>query len=522
MQEVTIRKGSVLLAVVAAMIVAMAICLPANAWAADDDLAIGTLADKASNSAADPDADAETPASAAFVKNKAKLDVDKSQGWLVEKGTYYFALATDASKVIGSKGAIQAKTGAKNQQWKIAFDYNSQCYTITNAKTGKVLSVSAKAKKGSKLKESKLVKKKQRLTKLSTIPSFNIPIPSQRWKLKSNKNGYYLVSAANEDLVVDLSGAKAKLAKKKSKNSYFWFVGVDGTYAENGIGNGTYTVKSQAKKSFLNITKSKVTKNALAGVGAAKTLWGEMFDFEYLRNGYYKIVNYNSGMVLTAKNAKKVYQTKYGSTDKKYQLWKPVIVGENGAVQLINKGNGKALTVKGNTTKLTLAEPAADDAKQKWLINPTTTGLTTVGKEALHRANKKTSETKYAIVIDMTAHEYFLFRKASASQDGAPWVLDDTCRCSTGKPGARTSTASNGTLGGRADPPKGRVEGVPALYCYWAGGSGYLHSIVTYGPQGENQLGWNISLGCIRLPYDHAKYIYDMKISGTRMVRYYV
>ena len=489
------------------MLLAVVLCAPAAAWAEDGGLAAGTAI------ASQAEGDQEAPAANAFVQSTAKLDVDKSQGWLVANGTYYFALASDATQVMGSGGYVQAKSGAKAQKWSIKFDYNTQCYTITNAKTGKVLAAKGKAKSGSVLTEAKLKKKSQSLTKWSGVPRYTVPIPTQRWKLKSDKDGYYLVSAVNKTMVVDLSGGRAHLTKEKNaKQSHFWFVGASGTYTADGLANATYTLKSQAGKGFLNIGSSSIKKNAVAKVGNALTLWGQMFDFEYAGGGYYKIVNYNSGLVLTGKGGK-VYQADYANKTKLYQQWKPVIVGADGAIQLVNRKTGQALAASGS--HLVLAAASASDVSQRWSINPTTTGLTTVGKKALRRANKKTSKTRHMIVIDMTAHEYFLFHKANKDKSGAPWELEDTSRCSTG----RGKITWQGVTSTGSYP--NRVSGVPAKWCIWASHGSWIHSIVTYGPQGDNQMGWFISAGCIRLPYKQAEYVFKHTKTGTRIVRYY-
>ena len=495
-------------ALLMAMLLVAVLWAPAAAWAEQGGLARGDAALPAQAEEAP-----EVPAANAFTKSTAKLDVDKSQGWLVANGSYFFALASDTTQVVGSGGYVQAKTGAKAQKWKIKFDYNTQCYTITNAKSGKVLAAKGKGKKGSVLVEAKLKKKSQSLTKWSGVPNYTVPIPTQRWKLKSDKNGYYLVSAVNKTLVVDFSGGRAHLVKEKNaKESRFWFVGASGTYASDGLANATYSLKSQTGKGFLNIGSSSVKNNAQAKVGNALTLWGQMFDFEYVGGGYYKIANYNSGLALTAKGGK-VFQSSYAKKTRPYQQWKPVIVGANGEVQLINRKTGRALAASGS--HLVLAAASASDVSQRWSVNPTTTGLTTVGKKALRRANKKTSKTRHMIVIDMTAHEYFLFHKANKDKAGAPWVLEDTSRCSTG----RGKITWQGVTSTGSYP--NRVSGVPAKWCIWASHGSWIHSIVTYGPQGDNQMGWYISAGCIRLPYKQAEYVFKHTKTGTRIVRYY-
>ena len=498
------------IAAAAAMALAFALCAPAAAWAEQGDLTTGDAALSVQAEEAP-----EVPAANAFTKSTAKLDVDKSQGWLVANGSYFFALASDTTQVVGSGGYVQAKTGAKAQKWKIKFDYNTQCYTITNAKSGKVLAAKGKGKKGSVLVEAKLKKKSQSLTKWSGVPNYTVPIPTQRWKLKSDKNGYYLVSAVNANLVVDFSGGRAHLVKaSKAKEHRFWFIGTDGTYTANGIGEGTYTLKSVSAGAFLNIAKSKIKAGSKAQVGKALTLWGQMFDFAYVGGGYYKIVNFNSGLALTAKGSS-VTQAAYKSSTKKYQLFKPVIVGADGSVQLQSKAYpNKVLTVSG--ANVTLADASAIDMAQRWSINPSTTGLTTVGRKALRRANKKSSDTRSMIVIDMTAHEYFLFKKADKEMTGAPWELEDTSRCSTGTHDHMTYACTTVTRSYEV-----HHSGIPAKWVIFVGYGSWIHSIVNYGPQGDNQMGWYISAACIRLPNKKAEYVFKHTKSGTTIIRYY-
>ena len=505
-----------------ALLLAMAVCVsawalaigtPTVAWAYPDGRVSADLA--ASGQSLALTQQSSTDAKAAFTTSDEELDVKASAGQLVRNGTYYLALASNTSDVLGPDGAVQGKSGGLGQTWKLTFDRRSQSYTIRNASTGKVLMAANKAADGSAITEATLVKKKQRVTKSGSVPAFKIPIPTQRWMLKSDRGGYYFVSAANKKMVLDFGGGRAhvaKLANSGKENTRLWIMGASGTFNENGIGSAVYTVKSEAAGQRLGITSSSVAKGAQAGVGQASTIWGEMFEFSHVGGGYYKVTNFNSGLALTDQNGA-VRQKKYGKSSADSQLWMPVIAESNGAVQLINKKSGLALAVSG--AELRLVASAADDAGQRWLISPTTSGMTVAGRKALHRANKYTSKTKSCIIVDMTAHEFFLFHKANAKAKGAPWVLENTSRCAIG---ANKRTRPGVTVTGAYHY---YTAGIAAKACIWMVGGTWIHSILWVEPGGDNQLGWNISQGCVRIPYKNADYVYKHTKLGTRVVRYY-
>ena len=518
-----IVKGKRLSALLAMLALAGMLVFASAAWAAEEgnaqasgagQLAVGAVATDADNAAT-----VEEPAAQAYTKAHKKLNVKSSKGWVVANGNYYIASAKNSSSVLAiakHKGVMKTKaSNNKSQVWKLSFDYDTQCYTITNAKTGKALTATNKAKNGSKVREEKLVKKSQRITRYATR---TVPIPTQRWKLYSNKNGYMFVSAQNEGVALNVSGKTVKLVKRKSaKNACFWLVGAAGTYGKDGIGSGSYIVESAVNGKTLSIAKSSVRDNARAQVGNALTLWGKIFDLKYAGNGFYKIANFNSGKLLTASGSR-VVQKGTSSNAAADQLWKLELIGSDGAVQIVNKKTGKALTYNGRSLKLTKKETASESgavsARQRWLISPTTTGLTDTGKRALYRINKETSRTKFCIAVDMGAHEFFLFKKANASQKGAPWVLDETCRCTSGA-GKCTWAGTTTTRGMTVSHPK-----INAKWCIYIGYGSWIHSVL-YGSDGAEQLGWFISHGCIRIPFKNAEHVYKVISSGTKIVRWY-
>lgn len=483
---------------------------------ADGQLAAGAVSITADNGDA---ATTEKPAAQAYKKAHKRLNVKTSKGWVVANGTYYIVSAKDSSSVLSTakhKGVMKAKaSNSKSQVWKLSFDYDTQCYTIINAKTGKALTATNKAKSGSAVKEEKLVRKSQRLTRYATR---TVPIPTQRWRLYSSKDGYQFVSAQNAGAALNASGKTVKLVKRaQAKNSRFWLVGASGTFGQDGIGNGSYLLESAVNGKTLSIAKSSLKDNAKAQVGSTLTLWGRVFDLKYAGSGYYRIANYNSGKLLTAAGSR-VVQKGASSNLASSQLWKLEIVGSDGAVQIVSKKTGKALTYNGTTLKLAKREIAQEgvaiSAKQRWLVSPTTTGMTDTGKRALYRINKEGSKTKWCIAVDMGAHEFFLFKKAKPSQKGGPWVLDDTCRCTSGSgkcTWAGTATTSSMTV----HHPK-----INAKWCIYISHGSWIHSVL-YGSDGAEQLGWFISHGCIRIPFKNAEHVYKVVSPGTKIVRWY-
>ena len=503
MTQGMIKKLMVMMALIAALSLAL-VSVPA--WAASEfPLGGGTISTAIDSQDAD-----KAPADSAFVKSRAKQNVNAARGSLISDGTYYIILSTNASTVMGSKGVIENKSGTKSQKWKLSFDYDTQNYTITNAKTGKVLTAPKKA--GKAVTESTLVKKS---TRLSSYATRTVPIPTQRWLLRSNKHVYFFVSAANKDLALDFGYSKAKLVKgtKKFKCKYAWLMGAAGTFKTNGISNGSYTIKLKGAGNYLNISKSSIKKNAKAVVGKGLTLYGRVFDLVSVgNNGYYKLLNYNTGMALTASGSN-VVQKQYSNKTKAAQLWKPEIVGSDGSVTFTNLKTKKVLTAKGS--RVVLAPYDSVNANQRWLINPTTTGLTFIGKKALYRANSYSSKTGYTAVIDMDYHEFFLFKKAREELAGGPFTLDSTSRCATGA--GRCTSACVTTMGWRAV----YKEGIGAKWCIDIHRGSNLHSYLFGAGSSDAQMGWNISHGCVRLPMWMAEHVYKVTSDGTRIIRYY-
>ena len=147
-----------------------------------------------------------------FYRAQAQVE-GKASAQAVENGTYKLVPAAAKKLSVGVKGAskkaganvqLAKKTKAKSGKWKIAYDSKTGAYKVTNAKSGKVLGVKGKAKKGANVVQRKDSGKKQ-----------------QRWTIEKTSGGYVLRNAANQKLALTVSGkakkgANVKLAKLSS------------------------------------------------------------------------------------------------------------------------------------------------------------------------------------------------------------------------------------------------------------------------------------------------------------------
>ena len=145
----------------------------------------------------------------------------------------------------------------------------------------------------------------------------------------------------------------------------------------------------------------------------------------------------------------------------------------------------------------------------------TTTGLAAMVSEAQGRS----SSTGWLIMVDNT-HNYlgiFSGRKGS-------WSLQSYWRCTTGAPSSPTVLGEY-TITGRGYSFNGALT-LPAYTCYYYTqfyGDYLIHSVEYYQNTFnvlDGRLGQNLSHGCVRLPIEQAKWIYDNIPNGTKLVSY--
>lgn len=129
------------------------------------------------------------------------------------------------------------------------------------------------------------------------------------------------------------------------------------------------------------------------------------------------------------------------------------------------------------------------------------------------------SATNWLIMVDNTNNYLGVFRGGRGN-----WSLVNYWLCTTGKPSTPTVLGEY-SITGRGYSFNGALT-LPAYTCYYYTqfyGDYLIHSVEYYQNTFEvldGRLGQNLSHGCVRLPIDQAKWIYDTIPYGTKLVSY--
>lgn len=140
--------------------------------------------------------------------------------------------------------------------------------------------------------------------------------------------------------------------------------------------NGRYVIQSAVDKNFVIDVRhaSKALKANIQCYTYNRTD-AQVFDFEYVKDGYYKIINKNSGLVIDvcggkAVNKQNIQQYRWNGTNA--QLWKPV-KNKDGSYTFVSAvNNGFVLDLWGgkaaNGKNIHLYQKN-DTAAQKWFLS---------------------------------------------------------------------------------------------------------------------------------------------------------
>ena len=135
------------------------------------------------------------------------------------------------------------------------------------------------------------------------------------------------------------------------------------------------------------------------------------------------------------------------------------------------------------------------------------------------RAQGCASATGWLILVDNTNNYLGVFTGRQGS-----WSLEHYWQCTTGAPSTPTVLGEY-TITGKGYSFNGALT-LPAYTCYYYTqfyGDYLIHSVEYYQNTFDvldGRLGQNLSHGCVRLPIDQAKWIYDTIPYGTKLVSY--
>ena len=488
--------------ILAVVVAAMLAVVPASAWAANGgDLAAGSGSLGVSTQAVPSGAYAPD---GAFATQTTDMGVEPTFNNVLADGKYIIACGTDAQSLVGmvSKGNgaaadISHQNGTNYQVWKFSYVTAKKAYIITNVATKKNLTLS-----GNLVVQKKAAKKGKAYKK-------------QLWRIQATSRGLGIVSYYNKSLVLTISGmGPGGLTAQPgvgAASQYFWVFSSKGWNPGMAVKNGTYTIKSSAADSYLQVRGASLSEYQPFEVASkVNANLNQMFEIQ-ASNGFYSIQNVMTGRAVTV-NGYDIVQRKFSG--QATQLWAAYLNGD-GTVTFQNAATGAVLDLSGSTAT---AGASKGSATQKWVLSPTTTGLSSVHQKGLAKVSTKSSNTNMSIALDLTNHELMLFER---SAPGSAWALKDHWRISNGIHKATIPGTSKKTQFRYTNDPS---KGYSCYYWSRMGSKQYMHSIL-YNPGTmsvqDGRLGKSISNGCVRMSLSHAKQIYYEVPEYTRVQKYY-
>lgn len=200
---------------------------------------------------------------------------------------------------------------------------------------------------------------------------------AQNWKLsKKSDNSYAVINAVTGYSIAmsdksAVKGTKLSMAVSQSDGlQRFYFVETD---AVDASFDGTYAFKASKDKAFaLNINASSKAEGANVNLYSYSKTNAKKFKAIYSGYGYYRLVNVNSGLVVSVKgNTKKdganLVQSKWEAQSG--QRWK-ITKNSDGTVTLTN-ALGTNLHLSGNKTANgtnVIAKKASKSTAQRWYL----------------------------------------------------------------------------------------------------------------------------------------------------------
>lgn len=342
------------------------------------------------------------------------------------------------------------------------------------------------------------------------------------WRVTFRGGWYGLMLNDGSELAVNLTSGKT------AKGTKFGVVKANGSDAQHLtfsaadlLKPGVYFIKN-ARGKLLDVESNSSTPGANVQTfkKTKKRLLGEYFSIEKA-GSYVRIKNTYSELCVAARgkrNGSNVAMRNASTANS--QKWDPQI-SDGGYVVFKGVGRYKKLAIHvsrssaKNRANVVMGK-LNDVAGQKWkLVATTYNPYTGYMLKALKKANANNSATNYLMVVDRANTHVMIMKR-----NGAEWKLHRSYLCSCGKSSTPTISGTY-TVGSRGYQ---FTDDDHTCY-YWTEIRGdYLFHSVLYraGTKKvlDGRLGYHISMGCVRLSIDNAKWIYDNIPSGTKIIIY--
>lgn len=272
---------------------------------------------------------------------------------IVPNGIYIIKTVLKQSKVLDINGAsmdnganLQIYENLNSNAQKFVITYlGDGYYKIENLKSQKVLSVANSNKKN----------------KANVCQYESNNTDAQKWKIEKTSDGKYKFIAKCNGFALEIAGGKKKdktnvivyKNKNNKKAQKFTLKKVEQLPGKT-IKNGFYTIRySKSNKKVLDIDNASKRNGANVQLYYTNGSDAQKFYIKYLNNGFYKIINVNSGKALEVENidAKKstnVRQGKWNSSANQQWIIKKT---SDGYYNIISRCNNLYLDVAGGKTK---------------------------------------------------------------------------------------------------------------------------------------------------------------------------
>ena len=270
----------------------------------------------------------------------------------IDNGEYQISLASDASKVIEVTGAnkenggnIEIWTNNQTVNQKFIVTYLSDgYYKIEGKYSGKALDVQDGNNR-----------------RFANVQQFNFSAnDNQEWIIKACGNGYYNIISKSSGLYVESAGGGTKngtnirlYSGNGTTAQRFKFTAVSNIAHSSVLEDGEYQITS-ALNSINAMSIANGSKNNIANcqLNTNKHSNYQLFEIKNIGDGYYEIMNKNSGKLLEAAGGGIFNWTnvsQYAKNDTEAQKWIIKDCG-NGLYSFISKLNGLYMEAAGGST----------------------------------------------------------------------------------------------------------------------------------------------------------------------------
>ena len=280
------------------------------------------------------------------------------------------------------------------------------------------------------------------------------------------------------------------------------------------LDNGRYAILDGAGRA-LSVRDDSWDDGAGLQVNNDTNAGGQVFDVANLGFGLFSITNAMTGMAVSSWGTDVQQRSVDGGSAQQWYL----CIAPNGALTFACAADRNVIT--GGTSAGTAATMAAFKGSdvQRWRVTYASYTPDPVLVRAQSMMGSDSSQTAYYIAVDLTASRTIVFYGSADN-----WRPVKNWACGTGAPSSPTVTGDY-IVSGRGYQFWGDMGGTPYTCYYYTQfyGDYLFHSYPcdpgTFNIQDSSN--GPVSHGCVRLPLDQAKWIYDTIPYYTKVRLYY-